>query len=102
VEDLGVSEKHKKRIGATDYFNAGVMVVDCKKWKAQNITEESFRFLKSKKNFIEFADQDGLNFALRDKWKKAPLEWNVVTRLAIYRFIPFLLESSRRKEIDFA
>lgn len=99
VKDLGISDKHKKNIGTKNYFNAGVMLIDCLKWRKNKITEKSIDFLKKRKEIIEFADQDGLNFALNNKWGELPLKWNLVTRTAIYRYIPFKKFESEKKEI---
>jgi lipopolysaccharide biosynthesis glycosyltransferase len=43
------------------YFNAGVMVVNLKKWKAMKYSEKSQELIKELKNKAQFWDQDVLN-----------------------------------------
>lgn len=61
-----------------DYFNAGVMVINLKKWRQNSLTEKCFEFAKMNQEKLLLADQDILNGVLRGNWKRASLEWNLV------------------------
>ncbi len=44
-----------------NYFNAGVMLLNLKKWKEKNYTHESLKLVEKLKNKAKFWDQDILN-----------------------------------------
>ena len=93
VKDPGGSEQKKKSLGINPksyYFNSGVMLVDCKKWRKEKITKKAIDFMKNNPEKIEYADQDGLNAVLVGKWKTLNPKWNLITRLVYYNFLPFL------------
>ncbi len=43
------------------YFNAGVLLINCKKWRENNISKELFKLEKKIRDIIRLADQDVLN-----------------------------------------
>ena len=63
------------------YFNAGVMLIDLKKWNEQFITEKCFEFLEKFRRNIQFWDQDILNGVLNKKWLELDPKFNVFGRL---------------------
>ena len=63
-----------------EYFNAGVMLIDLKKWNEQFITEKCLAFLEKFRRNIEFADQDALNGILKGKWLELDPKFNVSGR----------------------
>ncbi|MFT4283127.1 MAG: glycosyltransferase family 8 protein [Candidatus Woesearchaeota archaeon] len=60
------------------YFNAGLMIINTQKWIKNHTTEKTIKFLENKNNEkkIKYADQDGLNYVLNEKWEKLGYEWN--------------------------
>jgi lipopolysaccharide biosynthesis glycosyltransferase len=48
----------------TPYLNAGVLLIDVKKWREQNITQKIIDTLLKFRKYIHHADQDGLNLIL--------------------------------------
>ena len=58
-------------------FNAGVMLIDLKKWNEQFITEKCLEFVEKFKKDIKFADQDALNVTLNRKWLELDPKFNV-------------------------
>ncbi|HEX9061627.1 MAG TPA: glycosyltransferase, partial [Clostridia bacterium] len=85
VEDCGIEDsgwyavKLKKKLGMKRkerYFNAGVLVMNLKKLREDNIPEKIREFLVENAEKVEFADQDGLNAILRSKWLPLSREWN--------------------------
>lgn len=63
----------------TRTFNAGVMVLNLKKWRADGISEQVMAYLGKYKDFVLWWDQDGLNAVLYDKWRPMPAGFNVMT-----------------------
>lgn len=57
------------------YFNAGVILINFKKWKEENIEDKALNFLR---NYIPKApDQDALNAVITDP-RQIPFKWNVM------------------------
>ncbi|MBW9052890.1 glycosyltransferase family 8 protein [Rhizobium mesosinicum] len=71
------------------YFNAGVLLIDLAKWRAEKISERSLEYL-DRFPTTEYSDQDALNVACDGKWKILDRAWNfqfeptqVIARLAL-------------------
>lgn len=79
VED--VKSKEIARIffypGLESYFNAGVMLIDLKKWREEKISQKALLFIKQYRKQIKTADQDVLNCIFKNKWKKLEKKYNV-------------------------
>lgn len=58
------------------YFNAGILVMDLAKWRANDVSGKAVAFLDSRKGKLVFQDQDALNAVLFDDWLPLPHEWN--------------------------
>lgn len=59
------------------YFNAGVLLINVKKWREDGIVEKILNFLYENPKKTFFLDQDGLNAILWDKWLPLHSKWNV-------------------------
>jgi lipopolysaccharide biosynthesis glycosyltransferase len=57
------------------YFNAGVLLIDLDRWREYQISEKTLEYL-AKHPQSPFMDQDGLNFACDNLWKKLDSQWN--------------------------
>lgn len=62
------------------YFNAGVLLINLKYWRENEISERLFEYLTKKRDVIVFHDQDALNGVLYDKCMKLPIKWNMLPR----------------------
>ena len=60
----------------TKYFNAGVMLMDLKIWREENITEKVIRALIDNRQHVRLVDQYGLNVVLANRWKQLDPHWN--------------------------
>jgi len=60
----------------TKYFNSGVLVVNPKKWRAENISAQVINALSTYKQYVQLADQYGLNVVFANKWIQLPEKWN--------------------------
>jgi lipopolysaccharide biosynthesis glycosyltransferase len=59
------------------YFNAGVLVVNLKKWRTEGFFTKAVNYLNKNKDTIRFADQDILNGLLAQQWGELHPRWNV-------------------------
>lgn len=83
--DLGImascrirKQKHKQ-IGLSfdaPYFNAGVLMMDLKKWREGNYAADIIK-LASENQFSNH-DQDALNKFFMYNWQEIPLKWDVI------------------------
>ena len=75
-----VSEKECcKRLNLTKYCNAGVLLINLKKCREENISEKLFEYCAEHYNEIKWGDQDVLNKVLQDKILVLEKVWNTQT-----------------------
>ena len=79
---------------STKYFNAGVLVINLKKWRDDGITTRAIEYLKQNIEYIRFHDQDILNALLADQWGELDPRWNLL--------LPHALAYSSWKESPFS
>lgn len=58
------------------YFNAGVMLVDLDRWRADGISQKVLDYLRQYRDSVFFWDQEGLNAVLAGKWGELDPRWN--------------------------
>jgi lipopolysaccharide biosynthesis glycosyltransferase len=63
----------------TRTFNAGVLILNLKLWRRDNISMKVIEYLKKYHDYVLWWDQDGLNAILYDKWLPLSAVWNVMT-----------------------
>ena len=79
VEDAWRDGQYKKNLGMSNnakYFNAGVLVVNLKRWREENLFEKFLEYEKNSKIELESHDQDIFNAIFNGKWKQLPLKFN--------------------------
>ncbi len=59
------------------YFNAGVLLINMKKWREIDIPQKTLDFLKEYNAKLDFYDQDILNGILHDQKKFLPVQYNM-------------------------
>ncbi|HTO04463.1 MAG TPA: glycosyltransferase family 8 protein [Opitutus sp.] len=59
-----------------DYFNAGVLLMDLNRWRAEQIDQRALNFAAGYAGALPCADQDALNHVLAGAWKRLDLRWN--------------------------
>jgi lipopolysaccharide biosynthesis glycosyltransferase len=69
---LGLSE-------GAQYFNAGVMLVDLKKWREADIGARAIDIVRTEPHRITWWDQCALNFVLQGSWLPLDRRWNLQT-----------------------
>ena len=68
------------------YFQAGVLVIPLRLWREQGIMKRFLQVMADERHRIQWWDQDVLNIALRDRWKRLPIWCNVCE--AVHRALP--------------
>jgi lipopolysaccharide biosynthesis glycosyltransferase len=73
-----------------NYFNAGVLVVNLKKWREEKILSKFVNFISGNSHRIKYWDQDVLNYCLKNKWFRLPQKYNL-THVYFYpnEYTPF-------------
>lgn len=75
---LHIPEKNK-------YFNAGVLIMNLKKWRKYSYAAKMFNYLEENREFILWHDQDALNAILWNDWFELKPQWNVMSAFYGYR-----------------
>lgn len=81
VQDT-VSDVTKAAVGLTAkeaYANAGVLLIDLKKWREKKVGEQCLKFINDHGGSVTHHDQGVLNGVLHNQWLRVPLEYNVMT-----------------------
>jgi len=58
------------------YFNSGLMIIDCEKWVAENIPQKVFKAMDDNIEYVNYADQYGLNVVFAQNWLEIDPLWN--------------------------
>jgi lipopolysaccharide biosynthesis glycosyltransferase len=61
----------------SNYFNAGVLLMNLEKWRNENKTKQILKYIKDHHAMLLTWDQDALNVIFENGWKKIALKWNV-------------------------
>ncbi len=59
----------------SEYFNAGVLLIDLDRWRQERIFEKALKYLEQHPDSL-CSDQDALNVACDGLWKKLDPRWN--------------------------
>jgi lipopolysaccharide biosynthesis glycosyltransferase len=60
----------------TPYFNAGVMVINLRRWREENIAGRVLDYLRRHQGAVLMQDQGGLNAVLAGSWLEVEPSWN--------------------------
>lgn len=66
-----------------DYFNSGVMLINCYRWRTNNLTKEAMTLAQRHGGKFHYPDQDVLNYLIDTDKAELATEWNV--RKTLYR-----------------
>ncbi|EMF1281380.1 glycosyltransferase, partial [Campylobacter coli] len=83
---------YKNNFSLKNCFNSGVMMINIKKWKEDDIVSELFFKTKivNLQNKLKWLDQDILNLVFQGKWKKISPRYNSQSPIASYDQLDFL------------
>jgi len=62
--------------GTTRYFNTGLLLMNTKKWREQQVTEKIIDCIDRNKKYANYPDQYGLNVVLANQWFELNPLWN--------------------------
>lgn len=86
IDVNGCTIKHHNRLGIphpTIYFNAGVLQMNLKYWRNNNIAAKAIEGISSHNDWW-FMDQDAINVVLSGKISRIPYEYNLQTSHYLY------------------
>lgn len=87
-QQISVSQgKDKKRLGIEQeygYFNAGLLLLNLKYWRENNVTDRLFSFIQNSYSSIRQHDQDVLNAVLYKEAMPISYTWNYLS--IFYKF----------------
>lgn len=63
------------------YFNGGVLVINLKKWREENLSDKFISFARDNKEWVYLWDQDCLNAVLANKWGELDYKWNLSNQI---------------------
>lgn len=72
------------------YFNAGIMLIDCKKWKEKKIYEQAKSVALKMYDSLKFADQDILNIIFENNYKMFTPKYNLWPGMNFDSYTPTL------------
>jgi lipopolysaccharide biosynthesis glycosyltransferase len=58
------------------YFNAGVLLIDLRRWRERKIGERALTFAREHRDRLRWSDQCALNLVLQDDWTVLDRSWN--------------------------
>jgi len=99
-KDVNNPEHMKKFIDPHKYFNAGIMLINCKKWRENDIEQKCFEFIKQYNEDIIYVDQDVLNSVLLGGIKFFDANWNAEYN-PLYDLISYLYKEKEMNLIHY-
>ena len=84
--------------GSTRYFNTGLLLMNTKKWREQNVTKKIIQCIENNKKFANYPDQYGLNVVLANQWLELDPLWNHFSTIETNQK-PYLIHFVERKPI---
>lgn len=84
-----ISKQHRSRLGLKEaeiYINSGMMLIDLKAWKENQIEDKILEVIKKFHGSVPYADQGILNLALQGKIKLAHPRYNCMSIFTAFSF----------------
>ncbi|MFC3608564.1 glycosyltransferase family 8 protein [Stutzerimonas tarimensis] len=63
-------------VSSEDYFNSGVMVVNCRKWKSEGVAARAIKMIAEYGDRLDMPDQDALNMVFGGGWYRLAFKYN--------------------------
>jgi len=70
--------------GSAPYFNSGVMLLNLRRWREEQIENRLLGCLRDNRKFVWCWDQYALNVVFAGQWGRLPARWNQGTHLFEY------------------
>lgn len=81
TKDMQQEIKTMYNIDSAQYFNAGVLLINTKKWNELHISEKAFNLINDG-NIYKYADQDVLNILFEHKTYLLPIKYNTKIKIS--------------------
>jgi lipopolysaccharide biosynthesis glycosyltransferase len=80
VEDIGIKKSVKINLFGSDnlYFNSGILLIDLRAFRCNNLTAQMLEFAMRHKDKITYHDQCVLNYFTQSKWFNLPARYNTM------------------------
>lgn len=78
-ESNEIERLEKLGINTNIYFNAGVMYLNLKKWRQENISPKLISIAQKYKNYLKWHDQDVMNMYFKNKCRELDSSYNKFT-----------------------
>ena len=89
VQEPTIYEEVKGYLGmrkADPYFNAGVLLIDLKRWRTERLTDKVISYYAEIAEQSLFNDQDALNGLLKGRIRTLSPRWNFFTNYRYFRY----------------
>ena len=65
----------------TPYCNTGVMMINLKAWREEEISHKVLEYTQKFRQYVHYADQDGINAIIAGRWGRLNPKWNVMIHI---------------------
>jgi lipopolysaccharide biosynthesis glycosyltransferase len=81
IREFGNSHAVENYIGLgfdadTKYFNTGLLLMNTKKWRENDLTPRIFKCIDDNRKFANYPDQYGLNVVFANNWLQIDTKWS--------------------------
>lgn len=77
VEDLCFNRHRELKLSSTSrYFNSGMMLLNIKRWREENLGERVIEYAKNNSDNLQFSDQCATNAIVDGNWLPLPPKFN--------------------------
>jgi lipopolysaccharide biosynthesis glycosyltransferase len=73
--------QHQNLLATAPYFNAGILLIDLKRWREQQVEESLLQCIRQHQSEMIWWDQYALNVVLYNDWRILEPTWNVTSHL---------------------
>jgi lipopolysaccharide biosynthesis glycosyltransferase len=78
-----VGQSRRLQLKSQGYFNTGVMLINLKRWRENNIGECALKFAKHNPSMMKWWDQDALNKIIDGEFYTLDKKWNYTIDLSV-------------------
>ena len=84
-----INKKYYEVLGLKEgahYCNSGVILINLKKWRDDNIGDQIRQFVHNRNGYVFFMEQTVMNGVIQDKWLILPARYNVNTLMMMLSY----------------
>lgn len=76
VENLSPKGCEDNNMERREYFNSGVLLMDLKKWRTENLHGQVNEYARQHAHNLQFIDQSSLSAVFQSRWVRLDIAWN--------------------------